>query len=162
MSAPQIQFENNDKAAHAISRHLDELHPSPQRFALRPYNRFSTEFTEWWFVPNRTDWPAYRYSKLFVHKFQPLSEAPKEFYTGFYVEKGLGKQLLGMAEVKQTNVMQDNWYWYEFVRHAKSGEMDTAIQEVFARSQRPVVVSLNVYEFNRVPELDTERQKPHD
>ena len=51
MPAPRIKFENNDKAAHAISHYLDELRPSPQRFALRPYNRFSTEFTEWWFVP---------------------------------------------------------------------------------------------------------------
>ena len=162
MSVPQVKFENNDKAAHALSRHLDELRPSPQRFALRPYNRFSTEFTEWWFVPNKTEWPAFRYGKLFVHRFQPPSKESKWFYVDFYVEKGLGKQLAGMAEVKQTNIMHDNWYWYEFIRHAKAGELDVAIQEVLTRSQRPVVVSLNVYEFNRVPEPDTERQNPHD
>lgn len=159
---PQVKFENNYKAAHAISQHLDELRPSPQRFALHPYNRFSTEFTEWWFIPNKTEWPAYRYSKLFVHRFQPPSEGAAQLYTGYYVEKGLGKQLIGMPEVKQTIIMQDNWRWYEFIHQAKTEEMDATIQEVLTRSQCPVVISLNVYEFNRVPELDTERQKPHD
>jgi len=162
MPVPTVRFENNDKAAHAISHYLDEMHPSPQRFALRPFNRFSTEFTEWWFIPNKTEWPAYRYSKLFVHKFQAQPEEARWFYAGFYVEKGLGKKLAGMPDVKQNEIMQDNWYWHNFIRHAKSGEIDNALQEVLTRSQCPVVVSLNVYEFNHVPKPDTERRDPHD
>jgi len=162
MSAPKIKFENNDKAAHAVFHYLDKLRPSPQRFALRPYNRFLPQFTEWWLIPNKREWPAYRHSKLFFHRFQPSSEETEWFYTGFYVERGLGKQLTGMAGVKKTHIMHGDWYWHDFISQAKAGDLDSAIQEVLLRSGRPVVVSMDVYGFNQVPEPDTERQLPHD
>lgn len=161
MSTPKIKFENNDKAAHAVSHYLDKLRPSPQRFALRPYNRFLPQFTEWWLIPNN-EWPAYRYSKLFFHRFQLSSEDTEWFYTGFYVERGLGKQLAGMAGVKKTHIMHGDWYWHDFINQAKAGEMDSAIREVLLRSECPVVLSMDVYGFNQVPEPDTERQLPYD
>lgn len=161
MPVPRIRFGNNDKAAHAVLHYLDNLRPSLQRFALRPYNRFLPDFTEWWLIP-QSDWPAYRYSKLFFHRFQQSATKSKWFYTGFYVEKGLGKQLTGMADVNIRHIMQDDWYWYDFVRHTKGGEMDSAVREVLLRSQQPVVVSIDAYEFNCVPEPDTDRQLPHD
>jgi len=161
-SAPKIMYDNNDKAAHAVSHHIDRLRPSPQRFALRPYNRFLPQFTEWWLIPHKSEWPAYRYSKLFFHKFQSAPEEPKWFYTGFYVERGLGEQLAGMAGVKKTHIMHDDWYWYDFLRQAQKGEMDSAIREVLLHSGRPVVLSLDAYGFNQVPEPDTERLPPYD
>jgi hypothetical protein len=161
ISAPKIVYDNNDKVAHAVSHYLDGLHPSPQRFALRPYNRFLPQFTEWWLIPSN-EWPAYRYSKLFFHRFQPAPERTEWFYTGFYVERGLGEQLASLADVKKTHIMHGDWYWHDFIRQAKAGEMDSAVQEVLLNSQRPVVLSMDVYGFNQVPEPDTERQPPYD
>lgn len=162
MSIPRVKFANNDEAAHAIRAYLRDCDtPLYEKFALRPYNRFATDFTEWWLIPGKA-WPAYYHSKLFVHRFQPLGEEDKRFYTGFYVEKGLGKQLAGMPEVNRAHIMQDDWYWHQFIRHAKAGDMSRAIAEVLQRSQRPVLVLLNSYEFNHAPQPDEERHAPHD
>ena len=162
MSVPTVRFENNDRAAHAVFDYLSALTPSSQRFSLRSFNRFATEFTEWWFVPNE-EWPAFRNSKLFIHRFQPPTGPGKWFCTGFYVEKGLGKQLLDKhMQVKRGEIMQDDWYWHDFIRHARAGEYDLAVREVSTRSECPVVLSLSAYEFNNVPRFDTERREPRD
>jgi len=161
MRGQQAIFENNDEAAHAIFRYLSELRPSLNRFTLRPFNHYSPEFTEWWFIPS-TDWPAYRYSKLCVHKFPRCAEETKWLYTGFYMEQGLDGELAGLPGVKHSLIMQPNWYWYEFLHHAKKGEMDSALVEVLERSQCPVLLTLDVYEFNHVPSPDEECPAPYD
>lgn len=160
ISAPRIAYDSNEKAAHAVSHYLNGLRPYLRRFVLRPYNRFLPQFTEWWLVPSN-EWPAYRHSKLFFHRFQ-AAQGEGWFYTGFYVEKGLGKQLAGLPDVKKTHIMHKDWYWHSFVCQSKAEEMDSAVREVLLRSGRPVIISMDVYEFNRVPEPDTERLPSYD
>jgi hypothetical protein len=155
MAVPTVIFENNDKAAHAVSRYIDDVRPSPQRFTLRPFQRHSPSFSPWWFVPS-TEWPAYHCSKLFIHRFLPASEY---LYTGFYVEHGLGKDL---PDVKPSLVMQSNWYWFEFLHQAKNGALDPAQRQVLERSGCPVFVWLDAYAFNRVPTPEEVAQTPDD
>ncbi len=159
MSTPASKYENNERAAHAVSRHLDALRPSPQRFSLRPYNRFDPAFTTWWFVPS-TDWPAYSRGKLFLQSDTTTSEEP--FLTaGYYLEKGLGSVLRSIPEVKASNVMDDGWYWHRFMKSAAVGEAEHTVAEVAQRSGRPVVIHLAGWPFNSVPQLD-EELPPHD
>lgn len=161
MTAAEVQFENNDQAAHAISHYLDRSQGVPA-FSLRPYNRFTPEFTEWWFFPKGATWPGYGYTKLFVHSSQQPPDTRRWFYAGLYVEKGLGVALAGMPGVKRTHIMAPDWHWHNFVPAAKAGKLMSPIREVLERSRYPVVVSVSVHEFNKVPEPDTERNRPHD
>lgn len=155
MPIPTVTFENNSKVAHAVSRYLDELRPSPQRFTLRPYQFQSPAFTYWWFVPS-TEWPAYRYSKLFIHRFWVDSEYL--LFTGFYVEHGLDEELKGQPDVKRSHVMQSGWYWFEFLRQAKNGALNPALRQVLERSGCPVFVWLDAYAFNRMSDRENGAQ----
>lgn len=163
MTAPTTVFENNDKAAHAIMEYLKISRPSlKDTLSLRPFNRFSTAFTEWWFIHRGAGWPAYRSSKLCVHKFQEPAEESMMLYTGFYVEKGLGKELLGMQDVKQNLIMESDWYWYRFLQQAEDGSLGQPIKRTIDDSQCPVWLCLDAYEFNKVPKLDSDRQPSGD
>jgi len=77
---PKIKYGNSDETAHEVVDYLQALPSSPRRFVLRPYNRFSTEFTEWWLIGSR-EWPAYACSKLFFRRLK------HDLYTGFCVER---------------------------------------------------------------------------
>jgi len=158
MYAPTVIFENNFRAAHAVRDHINGLYPGGHRFTTRPYQHQAPDFTHWWFIP-RKEWPAYHLGKLFI---QQLRLAPECLYTGFYVERGLGKQLAGMPDVDPTHVMQPDWYWFEFLRHAQGGEPDSALREVLERSHCPVFVSVDLYAFNRVPSPEKDLQAPDD
>jgi len=159
-SAARIVYYNNEKVAHAVSHYLNGLRPSPQRFVLRPYTGFWPQCTEWWLVPSN-EWPAYRSSKLFFLKSQ-VAQGEEWFYTGFYVEKGLGEQLANLADVKKAHIMHKDWYWHSFIFQTKAEKMDSAVREVLLRSGRPIIMSMDVYGFNQVPEPDTERLPPYD
>jgi len=74
VTTPESVFEINERAAHAVSGHLDARRPSPQRFCLRPYNRFEPAYTVWWLEPSN-DWPAYHHSKLFICSADVLSDS---------------------------------------------------------------------------------------
>jgi hypothetical protein len=153
-------FESNDQVAHTISDYL-----APQKFSLRPYNRFLPEFTEWWLYTPRLkeSWPAYRYSKLFFHKHLFFEQSPSEsLYTGFYVEKGFDETLSSLPGVKQNHIMQPDWDWYKFLLSAKSGDVGIPIREVLSRTQCTVLISVDAQEFNKPPEPDTERPPTFD
>lgn len=161
MPTPMTIYENNDVAAHAVNSHLDGLRPSPQRFCLRPYNRFEPAFTVWWLVPSN-DWPAYRHSKLFLCSADLPEEARRQLWAGIYVEHGLGSQLGELPGVEKTHVMDDQWYWHDFLSHAAAGDIDPTILAISQATQLPVVAHLVAYEFNAVPKLDDEPPEPHD
>lgn len=163
MTAPTTVYEDNDKAAHSIMEYLRASHPSlKDTLSLRPFNRFSTAFTEWWFIARGADWPAYRSSKLCVHKFQDTDEDDMVLYTGFYVEKGLGKELKGMPDVKQNLIMESDWYWYRLLQYAEDGSLGQPIKRTIDDSQCPVWLYLETYEFNQIPKLDSDRKSPND
>ena len=111
---PAVAFPNNHKLAHAVEEHLDGT-PYARKLSLRPFNRFSTAFTNWWLIPSHTEWPAYQQSKLcfFMMPQQPL-DAPSVL-AGFYVEKSPDPSLRGMAEVKLGHIVPQDWYRDAFV-----------------------------------------------
>lgn len=158
MIVPQAIFRNNDETAHAVLDYLDEFLSLPHRFTLRPYDFHRPEFSEWWFIPS-TEWPAYHHSKLFVHQSPIRPAAPEWLYTGFYVEQGFGQELAGFPDVQRKYIMRADWYWHEFLLHARNGEIDPTLRQVLERSQCPLWVWIDVYEFNRVQELDTDRYR---
>jgi hypothetical protein len=163
MTAPTIVYENNDRAAHSILEYLRASHPSlKDTFSLRPFNRFSTAFTEWWFIARGADWPAYSSSKICVHKFQAPDDDDIMLHTGFYVEKGLGSELLGMQGVKRNLIMESDWDWYRFLQRAEDGSLGQPIRRTIVNSKCPVWVCLDAYEFNKVPEVDSDRQSSSD
>jgi len=158
MTVPKVIFANNEQAAHAVSRYIASLRPSPHRFALRPYQFQSPAFTDWWFIPS-TDWPAYRYCKLFIRQ---LKQHPEYLHAGVWVEHGFPEEVKPMPDVKSTLVMKADWCWFRFLRHARRAELDTAMREVLQRSECPLFVSLEAYEFNRVPSRGEDRSIPDD
>ncbi len=160
MIIPQTTFNNNDKAAHAVYDLLPGLSSSVTRYSLRPHNFYLPEFTHWWLIPS-TDWPAYRYSKLSIHRW-PQQEEPQYMYLGYYVEKGLGPSLTGMTEVNSRQIMHSDWFWYEFLNHVQKGNIQLALREVFNRSECSPIVYADLYYFNRAPLSDKERHVPDD
>ena len=162
MALPIVKFKNNDDASHAVLNYLNKSDPAPNRLTLRPFNRFMPEFTHWWFFPKSEGWPVYHCSKLFAHSFFPQSGEDHLLYVGYYVEKGLGKELSGMSGVKKNNIMESNWYWYEFLKNSKNGIYDEPTKEVLRLSNCLVWVTITTNEFNEVPESDTEMKSPHD
>lgn len=159
MVTPDTRFLNNYIAAHRVAEHV-----APHRFSLRPYNRFMPDFTEWWFfTAGRTgSWPAYRFSKLFIQTFRPISDGGPLMYAGFYVEKGYDPELATLHGMKSTYIMRSDWYWHEFLDRASMARYDQSIREVQQRSGCPVWISIDIQEFNRPPELDAERPPFHD
>jgi hypothetical protein len=162
MSIPIVKFGNNDDAAHAVFNYLNKSDPLLNKFTLRPFNRFIPEFSPWWFFPKSEGWPVYHCSKLFVHSFYPQSDEDNLLYVGYYVEKGLGKELSGMSGVKNSNIMESNWYWHEFINNAKNNIYDEPVKEVIGLSGCQIWVTITANEFNEVPEPDTEIKSPHD
>jgi len=152
---PKIAYGDNDEAAHEVLEYVQALPSPPRRFTPRPYNRFSPQFTDWWLIRGR-EWPAYPYSKLFFRRLR------KDLYCGFYVEKGIGEQVAGVLGVKKTHCMGRSWYWHDFLRHAQAGRADAPIQTMRLNSGLPVVLHMDAYAANQVPEPDTEQQREPD
>jgi len=69
---------------------------------LRPWNPYEPAHTEWFLVPS-TEWPAYRFGKLYIDR----SGDAEQMSCGFYIERGLGPQLAGL--VKSSQLMDATW-----------------------------------------------------
>lgn len=160
MTTPILRFENNDRAAHAVFTYLDNARPSPQRFTLRPFNRFDTAFTAWWLVPS-TEWPAYRFGKLAFLRGEGAREMAGYMKAGYYVEHGFDVQKVADMATR-SQLMTDKWRWHDLVRAAGAGELDPLVQTVAERSGRPVVANLDMWAVNHPPALDEEPVAPDD
>jgi len=158
---PAVAFPNNHKLAHAVDEHLEGT-PHAPKLSLRPFNRFSTAFTNWWLIPSHAEWPAYQHSKLcFFMMHQQPQDAPSVL-AGFYVEKGLDPSLKGMAEVKLSHIMSRDWYWHAFVDTVPREAFSTTVREAISASHGPIDIVLDSFAFNKVPEPDTLAGSPSD
>ena len=124
MAIPIAKFKTNDEAAHAILNYISKS--ENLGLSLRPFNRFSTDYSPWWFFPKGEKWPVYHCSKLFVEKL--FYKNSYFLYSGFYVEKGLGNNV--PKDVKKNNIMKFNWYWNEFLQKLKEGAYNETITEI--------------------------------
>ncbi len=159
MPPPVLRYENNEQAAHAVSRHLNSLRPSPQRYTVRPFNRFDTAFSAWWLIPS-TDWPAFRHGKFAFHQGSGSRGMAAYMHVGYYVEHGYGKAAAEM--VHRTYVMTDDWLWHRFIDAATSGRIDPTIAEVIERSSSPIIFDINAWAVNQPPDLETPTVAPID
>lgn len=154
MTAPLMCYRNNDLAAHAVYDHIRDSGLSRRRLSLRPYNRFDTKFTEWWLIPG-TEWPAYRYGKLFFS--QSVTDL---MFTGLNMEKGLGQQLSGLA--KNNQLLGADWFWHEFLKAILDGALDAPLHTIQERAGMGLRVYVNIYEFNHAPDPETGENAPDD
>jgi len=152
-------FENNAKAANAVSALVQEDDSDAPDFSTRPFNQYDIAFTEWWMIPS-SDWPAYKYGKLCFWRYPNTSDGL--MYVGYYVEKGLHPDASGVPEVDPNEIMQHNWYWHIFEREIRSrGFLDTANRIAEAASSYPRIL-MHAHEFNKVPKEDQPRSDPSD
>jgi len=85
-------------------------------FTARPYNRFEPEKSIWWLIPS-TEWPAFKYGKIFFDEFKEVSEK-SGIVCGFYIEKGISQELNGLY--KGSFIMEKDWLWNEFIDSIKN------------------------------------------
>jgi hypothetical protein len=123
---------------------------------LNLYNRHLPKTSEWWFIPG-TDWPAYHYGKLFVWRTPSFSIDPDRLYMGYYVEHGVSIEVASQKKY----VMNRRWYWHEFVRRAKEGELDVLTRQISRTSGCRIWVLFKAYEGNR-PEETSGPNAPYD
>lgn len=143
----RVRFANNEEAAKAVSRHILAVQPPIRHLTLRLRSPDAIHFTDWWLVPSRT-WPPYKHSRLLFRQSRIVDGM---LFAGFHVTKGLGRQLPGI--VKDDLIMMPGWYWHEFLNDVQGGVFDGAMRNVIRRSGLPVVVRLELYELNHVPDM---------
>jgi len=156
-----MRFSNNEEAAHAVVRHLENSAPARGHLALRPFNRFDTEFTAWWLVPS-TDWPAYQYGKLALVRFGDETHATDQALVGFYVERGFGSDACGIGAVPRTQILTADWRWHRFIQSAAGGAADAVALEVARRAGLPVVTQISIWAINNQPTVDEDKLVPDD
>jgi len=152
-------YETDDKASHATSEFIRESASLTNPLTLRPFNRFDTANTEWWLISS-SEFPAYKFSKLCFHRYPRNAESV--LYTGFYVEKGLAPELSSLPEVQKKHVMSSDWFWHTFLKQASNGLFDKTIEQVCNNTETEIRILVEINEFNKVPEPDTERHVPSD
>ncbi len=186
-----MRFKNNEAAARAVYRYIRPDDRSyglrtPLRYlVLRPYSGgyskssirppSSLGFAKqaipsgnqpWWLVPTKA-WPAYRHSKLFFRQTS-TTQAPNKglMFTGVCIEKGFDRRLsdtsMGPQLAKANRVMDETWYWYNFLSDACGSVLDSPIRAILEHTRGTVAVHLDLYDFNHLPDLETGEHKPDD
>lgn len=79
-------------------------------YHLLPWNRFNTEKSHWWWLSSESANPVFHLGKIVIGSDQDWIP-DGEVFVGFNVEKGL----IQAAAPRQTEVMQDDWYWHDFL-----------------------------------------------
>jgi len=128
---PTCVYRNAQQAAQDVRAATVEL-------VARPYSHFDPEHTIWWMVPS-TEWPAYRFAKLF---FVVEREAPVLF-SGIYIEKGLSRTVAETYHGRSAFEMGEDWAWSGFGDDLRSGAVSRAIGEIADRSRTPVRVQVH-------------------
>ncbi|MBU0648551.1 hypothetical protein KJ969_00360 [Patescibacteria group bacterium] len=104
-------MENSFKNANTLIHTIKEI--ASIKLISRPFNRFKPDNTMWWLTPT-TEWPAYKYGKLFFQSRPERMPAGKEgIYTGFNIEKGLSLRVANFYH--NSLIMKGDWLWDEFI-----------------------------------------------
>ena len=90
-----------------------------QVLAARPWNRFEPIESLWWLIPS-TDWPAYKYAKLY---FDWASPDHSRLFCGLHMEKGLDPIVQPAYSSKNgsTFIMRNDWAWHSFLTDFEQG-----------------------------------------
>lgn len=183
-----MRFKNNEAAARAVYRYIRPDDDSnglrtPLRYlVLRPFGGESSmrphpapKFAKrtaplgnqsWWLVPTKT-WPAHRHSKLFFRqRGMAHGKDMGLMFTGVCIEKGFDRRLsdtrMGPPLAKTYRVMDETWYWYNFLSDACGSVLDTPMRAILERTPGTLTVHLDLYDFNHLPDLETGEHSPDD
>jgi hypothetical protein len=132
---PRESMNSDLKTAQSLAHAVSDL--VSVKLTPRPYNRFAPEETIWWLVPSSV-WPAYKFGKLF---FEPRTDrlptgSPESIYFGFYVEKGLSPVAGNIYP--RTWIMDDEWFWDDFLKQLESGVPDSSpVERIITISAGP-------------------------
>jgi hypothetical protein len=115
-------MKSDSRTAQSLAHAVSEI--ASVKLTPRPYNRFAPDETIWWLVPS-VEGPAYKFGKLF---FEPRADrlpsgSPESIYFGFYVEKGLSPVVGNIYP--RTWIMDDEWFWDDFLKQLESGVPDS-------------------------------------
>jgi hypothetical protein len=158
---PAVTFPNVHTLAHALTDVIPDL-GAPTNIALRPYNRYSTAFTTWWLVPSRTDWPAYHLSKLCMAPLVESLEPSFELLVGIEFEKGLAPSLAGLPEVDSSHIIKASWRWNSLSSPSFRDKLSACTQSALQASEEHLLVKVDAYAFNRVPDSEKPAVVPDD
>jgi hypothetical protein len=151
---PCIQYTNARLVAHAVCDELRERGLEDVR--VRLLNRYKPDNTLWWVVPS-TEWPAYKYGKLFFSTEREY--VPAGFlFCGLHVEKGLGPK----AEGPHTSalIMRSDWLWSSFLSDLGSDKLSPAIARASDATGEPTIIIIKAAVFvqNRGSSASDDRQ----
>lgn len=154
MTAPTLQYPNNETAARALRRTLNTLTPPVRHLTLyatrTPWaaGRESAAFSEWRLVPANTP-GVHRHGRLVLRR---LAEDPNQLSAGFGVTRGMGRQLADLAD---PDVMMDGtWFWRNrLVGDVLAGALDAPIRTVMAETEQSVYLALSLIRFDTMPDL---------
>lgn len=62
----------------------------------------------------------------------------------------------------KAHTMSRDWYWHEFLRRAKAGEIGSTAHAARLSSGLPVILHVDAYAANEAPEPDTEQEREPD
>lgn len=96
----------------------------------RPYNRFEPDKTPWWLIPT-TNWPAYKYGKIFFSMFEETSEKTDSLFCGFNIEKGFAWKLNEFYH--RSLIMDEDWLWNEFI-HSRDERLYSILSKLVTSS----------------------------
>jgi len=133
-----IEYPSPRSVTYAVKRELDSQGWSP--LSARPWNMYEPDTTLWWIVPS-TDWPAYKYGKLFFSQ----DRAPEgSLFCGLHVEKGLDPSVSAAYPTSkgQSYVMREDWIWHSFLGSLSATVMKSAITRVQKETGAPVRIRL--------------------
>lgn len=129
---------SNFKTPHDASRAVkDAAGRNNIKIIGRPYNFHDPERSNWWLY-NDTDWPAYRFAKLF---FEHDEMAPGTLLCGLYVEKGLGNEAAAVHQKKHEKrwFVQPDWAWHRVIAEISEGRIQPVLDEL-SKSVGPSLV----------------------
>lgn len=135
----QLGYPNARSVAYAVKSELENQ--GWGRLSARPWNMYDPDNTFWWLVPG-TDWPAYKYGKLF---FSPDRAPEGCLFLGIHIEKGLDRSV-GDAYPSPGGrrlIMKDDWVWHKFLNDLKLLAIGKAFTHISKETSSPVIVRLD-------------------
>ena len=110
------------------------------RLSARPWNRYEPDKSLWWLVPE-TDWPAYKYPKLY---FDWISPERSSLSCGLHIEKGLdpGIQSAYPSRKGSRYIMASDWAWHSFLADLEQGAVARVIERAMAGTNKNSVLKI--------------------
>lgn len=108
--------------------------------SARPWNKFEPAESLWWLIP-ATDWPAYRYAKLYFDWTSPDHSA---LSCGLHMEKGLDPSIQSAYPSKMGSryIMESDWAWHSFLADLEQGTVTKAIEKAMAGADKDFVLKI--------------------